>query len=136
VPGATSYRIKRASVSGGPFTTFVTGLTALDFADNTITNGATFHYLATAVNAYGESANSAEVSAAVPFPHLIASAAAGHVSLVWSNPASQLTIRSATNLTPPVAWHPVTNVPQWANGWWQLEWVPNDAVRFFRLSVE
>jgi len=56
------YNLKRASSSGGPYTTVgSTNLTTL--VDNTVTNGLTFFYVVTAQNNGGESSASAEVSA-------------------------------------------------------------------------
>jgi hypothetical protein len=59
VTGAVSYNIKRASVSGGPYT-LVTNTTATSFTDTGLTNGATYYYVVTALSAATESLNSAE----------------------------------------------------------------------------
>ena len=77
-----------------------------------------------------------EITVPVPFPRLTASVASAHVKLSWSNAASAMTIRSSTNLNPPIAWLPVTNIPIFQNGLWQIQWSPDDAVRFFRLATE
>jgi hypothetical protein len=61
--GATGYKVKRATVSGGPYTTVGTP-TATTFVDTGATNGTTFFYVVSATNANGESANSSQVSAA------------------------------------------------------------------------
>ena len=92
--------------------------------------------MVTAVNSYGESASSNEASVTVPFPQLAARVSAAQVMLSWSNPASAMLLRSTTSLVPPVAWLPVTNAPVFQSGLWQVFWSPNDAVRFFQLSVE
>jgi fibronectin type 3 domain-containing protein len=55
--GATSYNVKRSTVSGGPFST------ATNYVDTTVTNGTAYFYVVSAVNASGESANSAQASA-------------------------------------------------------------------------
>jgi beta-galactosidase len=60
--GASNYNIKRATVSGGPYTT-LSSYTAATFTDITATNGNTYYYVVSAVNTNGQSANSLEVSA-------------------------------------------------------------------------
>jgi hypothetical protein len=62
VAGAVSYNVKRASVSGGPYA-FVANTTAASFTDTGLTNGTTYYYVVTALNAATESLISAEASA-------------------------------------------------------------------------
>jgi len=61
--GATSYNVKRSNVSGGPYTTVATGVTTTSSTDTGLTNGTTYYYVVTAINAAGESPTSNEVSA-------------------------------------------------------------------------
>ena len=61
--GATSYTVKRSTTNGGPYTAVATGLTGTSHADTGLTNGTTYYYVVSAVNADGESANSAQASA-------------------------------------------------------------------------
>lgn len=59
--GATSYTIKRATTSGGPYsTTVASGVTGSNYTDKSVTNGTTYYYVVNAVNSAGASANSAE----------------------------------------------------------------------------
>lgn len=67
-PGATTYNLKRALVSGGPYSTIGASLAATSFADTMVTNGTTYFYAVSALNAGGESANSTPVSASPPAP--------------------------------------------------------------------
>ena len=60
--GATSYHVKRGSTTGGPYTQ-IAAPTAASFMDTALTNGTTYYYVVSAINAHGESANSGEKSA-------------------------------------------------------------------------
>ncbi|QJD87157.1 cellulase family glycosylhydrolase [Cohnella herbarum] len=61
--GAASYTVKRAATSGGPYTNVATGLTATSYTNTGLTNGTAYYYVVSAVNAAGESANSAQATA-------------------------------------------------------------------------
>jgi hypothetical protein len=62
---ATNYNIKRATASGGPYTTLSTpgSVTGTSFTDLTAVNNTTYYYVISAATPYGESPNSTEVSA-------------------------------------------------------------------------
>ncbi|WP_127580789.1 Kelch repeat-containing protein [Paenibacillus koleovorans] len=68
VSSATSYNIKRSTTAGGPYTTVASSVTGTTYTDTTVTNGTTYYYVVTAVNAGGESANSNEASATPQAP--------------------------------------------------------------------
>ena len=59
--GATSYHVKRATVSGGPYTQ-VGSPAVTSYTDTGLTNGTSYFYVVSAVNASGESANSSQAS--------------------------------------------------------------------------
>ncbi len=61
-PKTRSYNVKRANVSGGPFTTIATDVTETNFSDVGLAPATTYFYVVSAVNIKGESANSAEAS--------------------------------------------------------------------------
>jgi fibronectin type 3 domain-containing protein len=98
VPAATSYNLYQ--VSGGVYTKLASGLTAPSFAGNSVltynatalTNGTTYSYAWTAVNANGESAYSATISATPT----------ASIPAIPSNAAMTV---SATGIT--ISWTPV-----------------------------
>ncbi len=61
-PGATSYNVKSATVSGGPYTT-VASVTATSYTNTSLLNGTTYYYVVSALNSFSESPNSTEASA-------------------------------------------------------------------------
>ena len=63
--GAASYNVKRSTTSGGPYVTVSASgtVTGTSYTDTGVVNGTTYHYVVSAVNAAGESANSNQASA-------------------------------------------------------------------------
>ncbi|HEU4389440.1 MAG TPA: endo-1,4-beta-xylanase [Blastocatellia bacterium] len=103
-PNATSYNVKRSTVSGGPYTV-IAGVTTTSFTNTALANGTTFFYVVSALNANGESVNSAQVSATprAPTPPpaptgLVATAGNGQVALTWnaSSGATSYNVKRAT----------------------------------------
>ncbi len=105
--GATSYNVKRSTVTGGPYTK-ISSPTAATYTDTSVTNGTKYFYVVSAVNASGESANSSEVSATPAAPttppatpaNLQATAGNAQVALTWSASAGAISYnvkRSTTN---------------------------------------
>jgi len=62
VSGASSYQVKRATSSGGPYTT-VGSPTSNSFNDTSLNNGTTYYYVVCATNGNGDGLLSNEVSA-------------------------------------------------------------------------
>lgn len=62
VSGATSYTVKRATTSGGPYTMLGTTAQAA-YTDSNVVNGTTYYYVVSASNSVGESPDSPEASA-------------------------------------------------------------------------
>jgi fibronectin type 3 domain-containing protein len=87
--GATAYYVKRSTTTSGPYTQIATPTTTT-YTDSTVTNGMKYYYVVSAYNTYGQSANSAEVSAtpaAAPPPvpgNLLAAAGNTQVNLSWN----------------------------------------------------
>lgn len=66
VTGATSYNVKRATNSGGAYTTVATGVTTTNYPDATILAGRSYYYVVSAVADGGEGLNSAEAPLRYP----------------------------------------------------------------------
>src|SRR5581483_6659388 len=66
--GATGYNVKRATISGGPYTTISTGVTTTSYSDTGLDSSTVYYYVVTATNSVGcESGNSPEAGA-IPLP--------------------------------------------------------------------
>ncbi len=59
---ALSYNVKRATVSGGPYTA-IGNLPITTFTDSNVVSGTTYYYVVSAVSSFGEGSNSMEVAA-------------------------------------------------------------------------
>jgi acid phosphatase type 7 len=110
--GATSYIVKRATVAGGPYAAIATGVTATSYVDSDVTNGTTYYYVVSAMNAAGESANSNQASAtpqggsppAAPTNLVATTAGKTKIALTWTDNATNETgfkIEMATSATGP-----------------------------------
>ena len=64
--GAVHYNLKRATVSGGPYTTVATDVSETSYSDTYLTAATTYYYVMSALNGSGESADSAQASATTP----------------------------------------------------------------------
>lgn len=90
--GAVQYRVKRATVSGGPYTQIATvNSPSTNHIDTGVTTGNTYYYIVTAVNAVVEGApsNEASATASTPAPgsgpaNLLAVPGDAQVTLSWS----------------------------------------------------
>jgi hypothetical protein len=132
--GAASFNLKRATNGGGPFTTLAAGIAGTNYTDTAVTNGSTYYYVVTAINGYGESTNSSVAAASVPFPVLLLTATLPNLVLSWPDSASLLKLLTATNVSPQVAWLPVTDAPAHQSNVWSVAISPTNALRFFKLS--
>ncbi len=110
VSGATSYNVKRATATGGPYAT-VAAVTTTTYTDTGLTNGTTYYYVVSAVNAAGESPNSTEVNATPepslpPAPtNLSATGGNAQVTLTWNAAAGAVSynLKRSTNNGGPYA---------------------------------
>jgi beta-galactosidase len=114
--GAASYNVKRALSSGGPFTN-IANTTAIGFADTGLINGGNYYYEVSAVNAYGESADSSIVSIIPQAPVSTAAPAGltaqrddGQVILNWNFVAGATSYNIKRALTGAGPFTVITNV--------------------------
>jgi titin len=117
-PGATQYVVKRALVPGGSLAP-VSRTQETSWVDDALTNGSTYLFAVSAVNAGGESIDSltAEVTPLAPpgVPSgLSAAPGNGQVALAWSHSprAAAYTVKRA--LTPNGPYAPIGQTPQFA----------------------
>jgi aryl-phospho-beta-D-glucosidase BglC (GH1 family) len=134
--GATAYRVKRATTNGGPVFTIASTVPATTYSDTAVTNGLTYYYVVSAINAYGESADSSQAIATIPFPKLTVSASWPEVQLSWQNSATTLVLYTTTNLAPPVYWFPTTNAAVNQGSHSTVSIAATDKARFFRLGQQ
>lgn len=67
-PNATNYKIKRSQTTGGPYTDLIFESPLNAATDTDASAGTTYFYVVSAINATGESIDSAEVSVTIPIP--------------------------------------------------------------------
>src|SRR5262249_33488412 len=60
---AASYTVRRATASGGPYTTVATNIGLLSYTDTGLSNDIAYYYVVRAVNPTGQGPDSAEISA-------------------------------------------------------------------------
>jgi fibronectin type 3 domain-containing protein/beta-lactamase superfamily II metal-dependent hydrolase/predicted extracellular nuclease len=66
--GASGYNVKRALVSGGPYTTIAPNIATTNYTDNSVTNSVTYYYVVSALSGANESGNSNQASATPTAP--------------------------------------------------------------------
>jgi hypothetical protein len=94
---ANSYNVKRAATNGGPYST-VAAPAGTSYTDTTVTNGTTYYYVVTAVNATGESGNSNQATA-TPTAAPTAPAAPLNLTATGGNQQISLTWTASTGAT-------------------------------------
>lgn len=111
VPWATGYNLKRAIVSGGPYSSLTNGIVGASFIDSALSNGTIYYYILTATNPIGESIPSSEVRA-TPVPsvgcNISAALSASALTVSWpSNYVGWLLQTNIVALYNPAAWNDV-----------------------------
>jgi hypothetical protein len=122
---ATSYHIKRATVSGGPYTTIGATISpTISYTDGAVISGTNYYYVVSAVNAMGESANSTQINVTPPqlvmVPcNLTASVTASNqITLMWTNGLTN--VLYTPSLNPPVVWTVVSQQADLSNNQWTV----------------
>ncbi len=82
--GATNYKVKRSSTSGGPYIVIASNVTTLNFTNANLIAGKQYYYVVSAQNQYGESADSAEVGAIALLPGMVTGTIIGTAGS-WNN---------------------------------------------------
>lgn len=105
---ATSYNVKRSTNSTGPFTNVIANVAATNYADNTVAAGATYYYVVSALDSFGESTNSSPAHASlIPEYPLLATPIfqGGNVILRGSGgwPGKSYHVLSSTNPALPIS---------------------------------
>jgi hypothetical protein len=108
---ATGYNLKRATTSGGPYTTVTNGLQGASFTDAGLTDGVAYYYILNGTNQVGEGLPSSELNA-TPVPsvptNVSASVQASTLTISW--PATYVGWVLQTNaisLANPAQWNDV-----------------------------
>ncbi len=93
--GATSYTVKRATVSGGPYTTLgtVSNPAPTSYTDTGLSNGTTYYYVVSASNQAGSSPNSAEIAATPILPPTFTSSATASPNPVAQGSSTTVTAK-------------------------------------------
>jgi beta-glucanase (GH16 family) len=111
--GATNYNVKSSTTNGGPYTTI--GSTATTSFTNTgLANGTTFYYVVSAVNSFGESSNSVQISATTTVPSVnLALNKPTTASSVENNDANLVGAKAVDGNTASTRWSSAFSDPQW-----------------------
>jgi hypothetical protein len=125
--GATSYTVKRATSSGGPYSTVASGLTGSSYTDASVTNGTTYYYVVTASNSAGTSGNSPEDGATPQSP--LVNIAFGGAASDNGNPNTSNSV-NAFDQNPSTQWFNLTTT-----GWLQYDFGANAAQTIKRYTV-
>ena len=108
--GATNYNVKLSTTNGGPYTTI--GSTATTSYTNTgLANGTTCYYVVSAVNSFGESSNSVQISATTTVPS--ANLALHQVATVSSVENTGYPGTNAVDGNTGTRWSSAFSDPQW-----------------------
>jgi len=135
ISGASSYNLKSATNSGGPYVV-LTNVATTTYTNTGLLDGMTYYYVASALNIAGESTNSVQASATPQAPPPLNISLAGeNLMFSWPVASTGFTLQSSTNLASG-GWMNVTSpAPQMVSNQWQVVLPPaNAGSMFYRLA--
>ncbi len=135
VAGATGYNLWRSTNNGVSYQSVAASLTTGSYVDTNAANGLINYYKVTAMDGCGAGSFSTLASVSLPLPALGLSASSSSLALSWPAWANDWGLYSATNLTPPVVWTPVTNAVGSNSGQFDVSLPLNSPGQFFRLAA-
>ena len=104
VDKATSYTVKRATTTGGPYATIATDIAETSYSDTDVTVGTTYYYIVTAIADGKESGNSNEASA-IPEPSQTPPATEAKLKVVLEvSEALRLSVDDDLNINTQMSW--------------------------------
>lgn len=134
VPGAASYNLWRSTNNGANYELIATGLSTTSYVDTNAVNGQTNSYEVAANDGCGSGTMSSAVGVLLPLPALVESFSGNSMSIQWPVWANNWQLYYATNLTPPVAWSPVTTGIYTNGSQMSVTISATNTACFFRLS--
>ncbi|MEP4076638.1 chondroitinase-B domain-containing protein [Haloferula sp.] len=108
--GATTYHLKRSTVSGSGYST-IASVSGTSHLDTSVTNGTTYYYVISAESTSGESADSTQVSAK-PYAPVATEELSGH-TVSFSGGDAQLAIQSVAGRIYQLQWNDTLNPATW-----------------------
>ncbi len=108
--GATNYNVKFSTTNGGPYTTIASTATTT-YTNTGLANGTAYYYVVSAVNSFGESSNSVQVSATTTVPS--ANLALNKPVTVSSVENADLSGANAVDGNATTRWSSAFSDPQW-----------------------
>jgi cellulose 1,4-beta-cellobiosidase len=135
--GAIGYRIRRSTVSGGPYGTIasisVQNLVTATWTNSGLTNGTTYYYVVAGMGINGDGPNSAQASATPASPPgaptgLTATPGSARITLAWNASAGATAYRVRRSLTSGGPYRTVATVTN--TDWINTSLVPAVAVYY------
>jgi predicted alpha-1,6-mannanase (GH76 family) len=135
-PAASGCTLYRSTDLGSTYQVLAGSLTNSSYLDTTAPAGQLNYYKLASTDTCGTGAYSAAVAVLLPLPSLTMNVGSGSLSLSWPAWATNWSLLTATNLTPPVNWTVVTNTATSNNSLYSVALPIGADSRFYRLSSQ